>query len=259
MLLRGQKVKKEYLAAQLTPWTLILSAQKGDASPVLRRECLSRLFHQYRLTIICFFRQLGFNDYADRDDLAQEFFLRFIEKDLLERLDPNKGRFRAYLKAVARRFAYDVRYREKGRHSLTGVSSLYLVGGGGDYGGVDLEKYPGDDQADDIFDRQWARNTLDVALINFRRDCAERGLEHWVTVFERHTLPMPLNAHRSTIAESATFLNLTPKKVENHLTRANACFRDHLRKVIRMTVASDAEVEGEMADLRRVLSASVEG
>ena len=107
-----------YLAAQTTPWTLILSAQKENASSVLRRECLDRLFRQYRLTIIRFFRQLGFSNYADRDDLTQEYFLRFIEKDLLERLDPNKGCFRAYLKAVARRFAYDVSYREKGQCSL---------------------------------------------------------------------------------------------------------------------------------------------
>ena len=95
---------------------------------------------------------------------------------------------------------------------------------------------------------------METALINFRHDCVERRLEHWATVFERHTLPMPQAAHRSTIAESATCLNLTPKQVENYITRANACFREHLRKVIRMTVASDAEVEGEMAVLRKILS-----
>ena len=232
--------------------------QSAEVSPELRRECLERICDQYRLTIIRFFRQLGFRDYEDRDDLAQEFFLRFIEKDLLERLDPNRGRFRAYLKAVARRFAHDVRYREKGRHPLTGVPSLPSVGGMTDDAPLDPDEYPDDVQAEDSFDRQWARDTLDAALANFRRDCAERGLEHWFTVFERHTLPMPLDAHRSTVAESATFLNLTPKQVENHLTRANACFRDHLHKVIRMTVASDEEAEGEMADLWRVLSSRQE-
>ena len=249
-------MKKNFLAAQLTPWTLILSAQKGDASPALRRECLSRLFHQYRPAIICFFRQLGFNDYTDRDDLAQEFFLRFIEKDLLKRLDPNKGSLRAYLKVVARHFVYDVRYREKGRHALTGVPPLpstKWVYYDDELIGSEVYSINGH-EADDIFDRQWARNTLEVTLVNFRRDCVERGLEHWITVFERHTLPIPLNAHRATIAETATFLNMRPKQVENHLTRANTCFRDHLRKVIRMTVTSDAEVEGEMVDLRRILS-----
>ena len=251
--LYGQTVTKDFLAAQMTPWTLILSAQKGDASPLVRRECLDRLFRQYHLTIIRFFRQLGFANYADRNDLAQEYFLRFIEKDLLEHVDPGKGCFRAYLKAIARRFAYDVRFREKGRHSLTGVSSLSSSGGGADEG-MDLDEYPDDNQAEDIFDRQWARSTLETALANFRRDCAERGLEHWATVFERHTLPVPHHANRSTVAESAEFLNLTPKQVENHITRANACFRDHLRKVVRMTVASDAEVEEEMMALRRVLS-----
>ena len=252
--MHGQTVKKDFRAAQLTPWTLILSAQKGDASPVLRRECLERLFRQYRLIIIRFFRQLGFSHYADRDDLAQEFFLRFIEKDLLEGLDPDKGCFRAYLKAVARRFAYDVRYREKGRHPLTGVPSLPFAGEGGSDACINLEEYPDEDQAEDTFDRQWARSTLEVALANFRRDCVERDLEHWITVFERHTLPVPLDTHRSTVAESAAVLSLTPKQVENHITRANSCFRDHLRKVIRMTVANDTEVEEEMADLRRILS-----
>ena len=247
-------MKRVLAPAQLTPWTLIHSAQKEDASQTLRRECLDRLFQQYRPTIYNFFRRLGFSNSVDRDDLLQEFFLRFIEKDLLERLDPNKGRFRCYLKAVARRFAYDVRYREKGRNPLSGVSSLPSIEDGVYATLIDLDEYPDDNQADDIFDRQWARSTLERALDNFRRDCVERRLEHWVTVFERHTLPIPFDAQRSTIAESAAFLNLKSKQVENHLTRANACFRDHLRTVIRMTVESDAEVEEEMADLQRVLS-----
>ena len=97
----------------------------------------------------------------------QEFFLRFIEKDLLERLDPNKGRFRCYLKAVARRFAYDVRYREKGRNPLAGVSPLPSIGDGVYAALIDLDEYPDDYQEDDIFDRQWARSTLELALEYF--------------------------------------------------------------------------------------------
>lgn len=243
------------LSTQDTPWTLILSAQGAVASPVLRRECLERIFSQYRLTIIRFFRQLGFRDYEDRDDLAQEFFLRFLEKDLLNRIDPEKGRFRAYLKAVARRFVYDVRYREKGRHPLASVPSLPTTPGQiGDIP-LDPDAYPAaDSDVFDAFDRQWARNSLETALVNFRRDCEERSLAHWMAIFERHTLPLADGAKRPTTAETAALLGQTSKQVESHLTRANAGFREHLRKVIRITVATDAEVEEEMIDLWRVLS-----
>jgi RNA polymerase sigma factor (sigma-70 family) len=238
------------LSTQATPWTLILSAQSMEANSVVRRECLERIFGHYRRTIIRFFRMFGFHDQEDREDLAQEFFLRFIEKDLLNRLDRERGSFRAYLKAVARRFVHDVRHREKGRHPLAGTQAFFPASG--DAG---MEEYPDPDLgAADVFDRQWARDTLELALAHFRHDCEERSLSHWLTVFERHTLPTENDAPRPTLAESAAFLNLTIKQVEAHLTRANACFRDHLRRVIRMTVATDAEVEGEMADLRTILS-----
>ncbi len=241
------------LSTQRTPWTLILSAQGAEADPAQRRECLERIFSQYRLPVIRFFRHLGFRDFEDRDDLTQEFFLRFLEKDLLDRLEPEKGRFRSYLKAVARRFVYDVRHREKGRHPLAGAPS---APGHAESAPMDMDGYPDDDApgANDAFDRQWARDTLEMALEHFRRDCEERDLAHWVTVFERHTLPLETGAARPSIAESAALLNQTPKQVENHLTRANACFRNHVRRVVRMTVASDAEVEEEMADLWRALS-----
>lgn len=240
------------LSTQKTPWTLILAARSAEASPALRRECLERIFTQYRLAVIHFFRRLGFHDYDDRDDLVQEFFLRFMEKDLLDRLDPEKGRFRAYLKAVARRFVHDVRCREKGRHPLAGVASP--PGRAGD-ATADVDEHPdAGPRADDAFDREWARATLEMSLAHFRQDCEERGLEHWETIFERHTLPLADGAKRPTIAETAAFLGQTPKQVEGHLTRANASFREHLCKVIRMTVATDADVEGEMADLWRVLA-----
>lgn len=243
------------LSTQETPWTLILSAQDAEAGPAVRRECLERIFGRYRLTVIRYFRQLGFRDYEDRDDLVQEFFLRFIEKDLLGRLDPEKGRFRSYLKAVARRFVHDVRHREKGRHPLAGVTSPLSGPRRAGDPPPDMDDYPdAHPGADDAFDRQWARDTLEKALEHFRRDCGERGLVHWLRVFERHTLPLAEGAPRPTLADTAAFLGQTAKQVENHLTRANACFREHVRKVVRMTVATDALAEAEMADLRRVLS-----
>ena len=69
-------------------------------------------------------------------------------------------------KAVARRFVYDVRYREKGRHTLTGVPSLPSTKRGYNDELIGPEGYPGNDQADDIFDRQWARNTLEIRETN---------------------------------------------------------------------------------------------
>jgi hypothetical protein len=161
------------------------------------------------------------------------------------------------LKAVARRFVYDVRHREKGRHPLAGVPSAPPAPGSVNRAQIDLDECPDvDREANDVFDRQWARATLQIALTNFRRDCGERGLSHWATIFDRHTLPLAVNTPRPSLAESARLLGQTPKQTESCLTRANACFREHLRKVIRMSVGSDAEAEREMADLRLILSES---
>ena len=224
------------LSTQLTPWTLILSAQGPEADPVLRRECLATLYILYHKPILKFFRRLGF---ADPDDLTQDLFLRILEKNLIDYPDRERGRFRSWLKTVARNVARDVWRAHAKQRPPPDPEQPPPV----DHDGPEAE-----------FDRLWARETLDAALAAFQRECGEEGLAHWVAIFQLRTLPLPAEVRRPSTEEVAAQQGMTVKQVENVVARANARFREHVRLAVRRTVNHDSEVDAEMADLRRLLS-----
>lgn len=237
----------EPLSTQNTPWLLILSAQGPDADPAVRRECLDVLFTQYRKPIIRFFRRLGFTDPNDGDDMTQHLFVRIMEKNLIDRLDPAKGRFRSYIKAVARSVAHDVR-RDRGKHHPLSALSSTPPACVSELPAIDHDGPNAD------LNREWARATLDLALDTFRRECTEEGLTHWLTVFEQRTLPVSDESTRLSTAALAGQLNMDIKQVKNIVVRSNARFREHIRRTVRRTVRHESDVQAEIDKLYRYLS-----
>ena len=95
-----------------TQWSKIFQAQesRGSKGESARRELLVR-YHQ---AIQTFFRR-ELNDPHAADALYSNFAVRILEVDnLLKRVDPDKGRFRDYLKVILRHMVID-HYRQQQR------------------------------------------------------------------------------------------------------------------------------------------------
>ena len=237
-------------STQSTPWMLLLSAQGPDADPVLRRECLGTLYILYKKPISLFFRRLGFVHPEDREDLAQDLFVHLLEKDLIDHPNRRKGRFRSWLKAVARNIAIDARRQKAGRRPLAAFAPAARASLREDSAGAAFDEASNPEAE---LDRQWARETIEAALAAFRLECEQEGLGHWVAVFEQRNLPPPPGASRMSTAELAKRHGMTAKQVENAAARANSRFRRCLRQVVRRTVRSDDETEEELLELERIL------
>jgi RNA polymerase sigma-70 factor (ECF subfamily) len=88
-----------------TNWDLVLAAQGGNEGS---DAALQELCHGYWRPVYSFLCRSGLSrDQAE--DMAQAFFLRFVEKDMAARADPARGRFRNYLLACVRNFVADER------------------------------------------------------------------------------------------------------------------------------------------------------
>ncbi len=77
---------------QTTRWSLIATAARE--SPSLAREALEQLCRAYRPPVVAYLRRDGHAP-ADAEDLAQAFFVRFIERGWYRDADPERGRFRS--------------------------------------------------------------------------------------------------------------------------------------------------------------------
>ncbi len=180
-------------------------------------------------------------------DLTQEFFTSTLEKDVVEKYDPSRARFRTYLRLCLDGFASNARKAE-----------LRLKRGGGlTIVPLDFETAEGematheaavDADVDELFYREWVRALLERSVGDLKRHAEESGRPEMFEVFARYDLIDDGDA-RPTYMAIASALNLTAATVTNHL----AAMRRHFRKVVlerlRELTASEEEWEAEAARL----------
>src|SRR3954468_11986895 len=86
-----------------TRWSLIHTAGED---PSQARAALEQLCTAYRPPVLAYIRRSGY-DANDAEDLAQSFFLRFLETGWYAHADPERGRFRCLLLTALRHFLSD--------------------------------------------------------------------------------------------------------------------------------------------------------
>jgi RNA polymerase sigma-70 factor (ECF subfamily) len=105
---------------------------------------------------------------------------------------------------------------------------------------------------DRVFERTWAEALVRVGL---ERLAAEQKAEGKHKLFEELRIfltssPNPL----PTYDDLAVRLSLPPSTLRSHVTRLRARYRELLRAEVRRTVDTEAEVDGELHWLFRVLA-----
>lgn len=230
-----------------TLWSQVISAGRG--SP----RALETLAHRYQPVILRLVRWhlKGRSAPAQEpEDLAQEFFLHLLARreSILGLADPNRGRFRAWLRTCLKNWLGDWTERAFAEKRGGGRKHVSLPANGCTGDGRHLEA------ADDIeaeFDRQWARDIMDAAVDSLRADAARGRLQtHDMAVWERKYGGKDPSDRR--IADA---LGLSVNDVVVSLRRTRKRFRLHLEAEVESTVSSRADFEEEIRDLRRVFGA----
>src|SRR5258707_301022 len=84
-----------------TRWSVVMAA-RDKASPE-SEEALQKLCQGCWPPLYAFVRRLG-NSPHDAEDLTQEFFARLLQKDWLDAVERERGRFRTFLIMAVKRF-----------------------------------------------------------------------------------------------------------------------------------------------------------
>src|SRR5215472_9486611 len=77
-----------------THWSVVLAAKTGDGARA--QEALEQLCRTYWPPIYGYIRRDGYTT-EDAQDLTQEFFARLLERNYLEHLQDQRGKFRSFL------------------------------------------------------------------------------------------------------------------------------------------------------------------
>jgi hypothetical protein len=110
--------------------------------------------------------------------------------------------------------------------------------------GVEAELAAGTDP-DAVFEREWARGVVAVALGRLEAQCTASGHATRLDVFRRYDLAESGGAERPTYAVIARDLGIPVTQVTNHLHWARREFRRHVLETLRELTADDAEFRAE--------------
>ena len=218
----------------------------GDPQRKEARSALVSLCEGYWYPLYAYVRRRGYP--ADQaQDLTQEFFVRVLDGRYLDRADPEKGRFRAFILTSLKFFLADEADRNRAEKRGGGnVLSLEISLGEERY-----QRDPAHDETPErIFERRWARSVLDRVVEKLRSEFAHHGrLEH----FER-LKGFLLGQSDAPYAALAREMNTSEGALKVAVHRLRKRYRELFRQEIADTVADPTEVESELRFLAAVLT-----
>jgi DNA-directed RNA polymerase specialized sigma24 family protein len=223
-----------------TRWTLVLAAR---LDPEKRRPALEELVRPRWKALYVVARRYGLAP-SEAEDAVQGFVTQLLEGDVLERLDPGKGRLRSYLRTAFRHYLTNQRQEERAQKRGGGQRHADLA---------DVEAWVASPNAspDALFDRAWALSLFAEALSELEREYtsgARRGpFEVVRELFQFGTAP--------PYAELAARHQMSVPQLKAFVHRARVRFRELLRSRVAETLTDSADADDELAALLEMMAA----
>jgi RNA polymerase sigma-70 factor (ECF subfamily) len=229
-----------------TRWSVVLAAKQREQPESV--QALETLCRNYWYPLYVFVRRSGWAP-ADAEDLTQEFFARLLEKNYLRVVEPQKGRFRTFLRFALKRFLAKEWER------------LGAAKRGGGYRPITFDAAQAEERfstecagtlsPEQLYDRQWALSLLNDAAARLALEYEAAGKAKLFAALRPH-----LTAERGSIpyGRIATALDMSESTARVTLHRLRKRFREVFRETVADTVCPAAEAENEIREVLAVLS-----
>lgn len=202
----------------------------------VRARAADVVVRAYRGPIITVLQRRFGLDLPDAEDLAHDFLTQALTRDWLQRYDPARARFRTFLRSCIMAYA-STAHEAAGRLKRGGGARHVPI----DEGIAALT----DSGLDEVFDREWVRSILGIALEALRMECMKAGRESTWAVFQARDVDGAEVASPPTYAQLAEQFGLPVTQVTNFLAWARPRFRAHVLEALRAVCATDAEFRAE--------------
>ena len=239
-----------------TRWSMVLSCADSGIESVAARDALSELCKTYWRPIFAYICRHGYS-IQDAEDLTQDFFTNLLKGPLLQRADPDRGRFRSLLLKALQDFL---------GHAAEKLNA-YKRGGGVRFVSWDdwMAEAPSQlsvsAQAlnswspEQLFDLRWAATVVEQALRRLREECQSKRR---LRLFE--TLSLYLATERAEVSyhNLAATLGIAESAVKKQLHNLRRRYRWLIYNEVAQTVEDPGDVEGEIRHLCATLAAGTE-
>ncbi|HLF94937.1 MAG TPA: sigma-70 family RNA polymerase sigma factor [Planctomycetota bacterium] len=210
----------------------------GGPGPSTDRSNLEGLCRKYWKPVYVYIRIAWAKANEDAKDLTQAFFLWLIGGEALQRYDPRRGGFRAYLKVLLKRF---VGHEERALKALKRGGDLRIVSLDGE--APALRPFAASADPGEAFEKVWFDQLVRGAVDRVRDRCAAGGKEIRFRLYEEFT--QPPKPERPSYKELAARHGLKESDIENWLFSIREEIRAELRTGLAQVTASAQEFEDE--------------
>ena len=220
-----------------TRHSAVAAVRSGDTAE--RARGLATLASVYWRPVYSYLRLRWHRPHEEAADLAQEFFVEVVQKELLARFDPGRARLRTYL-----RVCIDGLVANSDK-----AASRQKRGGGAAALQFDFEAARGEieglsgpaDSPETLFEKEWARALFATALRRLRDECAGAGKAQHFALLEQYDL----GDARPSYAELAERFGIAVTDVTNRLFRVRRELRRIVLEVLRELTVSEEEFREE--------------
>jgi DNA-directed RNA polymerase specialized sigma24 family protein len=182
-------------------------------------------------------------------DVAQEwtqaFFSEALQKEWLARYEPEKARFRTFIRLCADRFVMNARQSESRIKRGGGLELLPL-----DFPAAEAEmarhRLTAAPDAEEFFRREFVRTLFERAVSDVRAEFTAAGRDVPLALFERYDIDPPSNISYASLAEE---FGLSTAQVTNYLAQVRRSFRQHALETLRSLCGTDDEYRREAREL----------
>jgi RNA polymerase sigma-70 factor (ECF subfamily) len=228
-----------------THWSVVLAARQQD-SPA-STQALAKLCSVYWYPLYAYVRRRGHQE-QDAQDLTQEFFARLFQRNFLQRVSPDKGRFRSFLLASLKNFLANQWDRMQTQKR----------GGGGTFVPLDWQiaenRYalePIDKATPEaLYERRWALTLMEQVMTSLRQEYAQNEKSG---LFDQLKGFLSGEDRSMTYVELAAQHGVSESAVKMAVLRLRQRYGQLLRQEIAHTVSTPEEVEEEIRHLIAVV------
>lgn len=234
----GQPCVDRSCVFETTRWSVVLAA--GNEPTQESTAALEYLCRVYWYPLYAHIRRRGYSE-ADAKDLAQGFFAHLLERQALQRVSPERGKFRSFLLAALNYYIRDVRGRELAQKR------------GGDCVTISFDAYVGEERyalepvngqsPDRLFEQRWALALLDQVLEQLRQEFSTAGKAGQFTRLSGCLLE---NESWGGYTAAARDLDHSEEAVRKIVERMRRRYREIFREEVAKTVADPAAVDQEL-------------
>ncbi|MFO1078381.1 MAG: sigma-70 family RNA polymerase sigma factor [Planctomycetota bacterium] len=225
-----------------TRHSVVLATHHGDAGA--RHAAWDALVRAYWKPVYKHLRLAWHRSPDAAEDGTQEFFARAMEKEFFAGFDPQRARFRTFLRVCLDRFAHDEATAARRHKRGGGRAPLPL-----DFAGAEHELAAGGptppEELEAAFQREWTKSLFEQALADLGAAARASGCDAWFRAFCRYDLEARERGEALTYQDLAREFAVPVTQVTNWLHTARSRLRQHLLTRLAELCADDAEFRDE--------------